>query len=306
MPMNIYIFDTTTFPVHLTLAVTMDEKGGISGQLDVLQYVADEYVPSTLGLSSIDVAWHLRPGKPSPSSAMSPIEVQFSRNESYAALDSLFSILNCKWVNKREIINHLESNKLLQQFIAARCGLSIPATIVTNDPRQLNDFTNKKSKLLLKTLGYTHLDKDDTNHFIYSQVFTAEELKAENCSIQNCPVFAQHYIEKKYEYRVMAIGSKVLSCQIDSQASEKTKIDWRHYDFDNVTHIEKELPYDIEKKILCFMKAIDLSYGAIDLIETPEGEFVFLEINPSGQWEWIHKLTNLPIPQAVATMLHEM
>lgn len=47
----------------------------------------------------------------------------------------------------------------------------------------------------------------------------------------------------------------------------------------------------------------DERISAIDLIETPQGEFVFLEVNPSGQWGWIADLAGLPIPEAVADML---
>ena len=54
------------------------------------------------------------------------------------------------------------------------------------------------------------------------------------------------------------------------------------------------------------MEGVDLRYGAIDLIETPDGEFVFLEVNPSGQWGWIADLGGLPIPEAVADMLETM
>ena len=54
------------------------------------------------------------------------------------------------------------------------------------------------------------------------------------------------------------------------------------------------------------MDAIGLKYGAIDLIETPNGDFVFLEVNPSGQWGWISDLAGLPIPEAVADMLEAL
>jgi glutathione synthase/RimK-type ligase-like ATP-grasp enzyme len=104
----------------------------------------------------------------------------------------------------------------------------------------------------------------------------------------------------------MVIGSRVLSCKIDSQASEATKIDWRHYDFVNVKHTAVNLPDDIQQKLLRFMQAVGLRYGAIDMVETPKGDFVFLEINPSGQWGWIADIAGLPISEAVAEMLDSL
>ncbi len=47
------------------------------------------------------------------------------------------------------------------------------------------------------------------------------------------------------------------------------------------------------------MKALKINFGAIDMILTPEGEYVFLEVNPNGQWGWIEKLTGMPISQVI-------
>lgn len=104
----------------------------------------------------------------------------------------------------------------------------------------------------------------------------------------------------------MVIGSQVLACRIDSQASEKTKIDWRHYDFDLVEHVNVQLPMEIKIRLLNFMKDVGLRYGAIDMIERPDGNFVFLEVNPSGQWGWITNIAKVPVVEAVVSMLKEI
>src|SRR4029453_19406378 len=46
-----------------------------------------------------------------------------------------------------------------------------------------------------------------------------------------------------------------------------------------------------------------LRFGAIDLIETPEGEHVFLENNPNGQWYWVEMMTGQPMARAMADLL---
>src|SRR6266851_4864116 len=43
--------------------------------------------------------------------------------------------------------------------------------------------------------------------------------------------------------------------------------------------------------------------GALDFLVTPEGKWVFLEINPNGQWAWIEEETGLPIAAAIADAL---
>ena len=46
-----------------------------------------------------------------------------------------------------------------------------------------------------------------------------------------------------------------------------------------------------------------LNYGAFDLILTPNGRYIFLEINPVGEFYWLEKHAGLPISQAIADIL---
>lgn len=51
------------------------------------------------------------------------------------------------------------------------------------------------------------------------------------------------------------------------------------------------------------MQLMCLRFAAIDMIVTPEGDHVFLEANPNGQWAWIEDETGLPIAAAMADAL---
>jgi glutathione synthase/RimK-type ligase-like ATP-grasp enzyme len=51
------------------------------------------------------------------------------------------------------------------------------------------------------------------------------------------------------------------------------------------------------------MQALGLSFGAVDFIRTPEGEHVFLEVNPSGEWGMLQRDLGLPIAEAIADIL---
>jgi hypothetical protein len=48
-----------------------------------------------------------------------------------------------------------------------------------------------------------------------------------------------------------------------------------------------------------------LTYAALDFVVTPEGEHVFLEINPAGQWGWIERALGMPITDAILDSLRE-
>jgi D-alanine-D-alanine ligase-like ATP-grasp enzyme len=53
------------------------------------------------------------------------------------------------------------------------------------------------------------------------------------------------------------------------------------------------------------LRRLDLQFGAIDLVLTEQNEYVFLEINPSGQFAWIEDLTKLPLMATLADLLVE-
>ena len=54
-----------------------------------------------------------------------------------------------------------------------------------------------------------------------------------------------------------------------------------------------------------FTQALGLTFGAIDLILTPQGDHIFLEINPAGQWAWLQDSTGDPIAKTIAMWLQE-
>ena len=125
-------------------------------------------------------------------------------------------------------------------------------------------------------------------------------------AIRYAPVIFQEAVAKKIELRVTVVGGKVMAAAIHSQQDSRRAGDWRHYpELDTARHYSVwQLPAEIEQRCLDVTAALGLCYGAIDLILTPEGEYVFLEINPHGQWEFIETATGLPISDAIADLLH--
>jgi hypothetical protein len=59
----------------------------------------------------------------------------------------------------------------------------------------------------------------------------------------------------------------------------------------------------VERACLAIVKQLGLHFGAIDLLETPDGDYVFLENNPNGQWYWIEMITGQPMARAMADLL---
>ena len=58
------------------------------------------------------------------------------------------------------------------------------------------------------------------------------------------------------------------------------------------------------RSLRALVRALGLVYGAADLIRTPDGEHVFLELNPGGEWGMLELALELPIAAALARSLH--
>ncbi len=112
----------------------------------------------------------------------------------------------------------------------------------------------------------------------------------------------QHYVAKDYELRITVIGERIFAGRINSQKHAESSVDWRHRPFD----MEPEphaLPAEIGESILAFLHAFGLVYGAFDFVVMPDGRYVFLEINPGGQYMWVESVTGMPITEALADAL---
>jgi hypothetical protein len=49
---------------------------------------------------------------------------------------------------------------------------------------------------------------------------------------------------------------------------------------------------------------VGLLYGAFDFLRTPEGELVFLEINPTGEWAWLEDRLRFPMRDAFIQLFY--
>lgn len=108
-------------------------------------------------------------------------------------------------------------------------------------------------------------------------------------------------VEKKYEIRSFFIDNKFYSMAIFSQTDEQTKIDFRKYS--NNRNEPYKLPFDIENKLKSLFKKLDLNTGSIDLIVDKNDNYIFLEINPVGQYGMTSFPCNYNLEETIANYL---
>ena len=91
---------------------------------------------------------------------------------------------------------------------------------------------------------------------------------------------------------------------IFSQEDEQTKVDFRNYNKSKPNRcVPYKLPDYIMKKLDLFMQRMNLDTGSIDMIYTTNKEYVFLEVNPVGQYDMVSVPCNYNLHQKIAKYL---
>lgn len=227
---------------------------------------------------------------------------QYIKEQHLALLDNAFSFSQVYWIN-RQLALRSARPKMLQLFRAKEVGLNIPRTLCSDSPKSVRKFVSTCNNTITKVVTPgTPLTADVSNQYmIYTQRFPTDVISDE--SISAAPAIYQEEIEKEYEARAIIINNKILTCRIDSQASSKTALDWRHYDFGNVAHSPIELPADISERLIKLTKGFGLVFSAVDLCFSKKGDWIFFELNANGQWAWLEEMAGLPIGMTLAAEL---
>lgn len=206
--------------------------------------------------------------------------------------------------------NRVCDSKALQHRVAGERGLRVPETYIGSDPDRAGRFARRlwdgNRRCCTKNIESTHAEIGGVKHARLTRLFLPENM-GELSGLPACPMFFQEHVEKRFEYRVTVVGQEVYACRIDSQAAGgNTAIDWRHYDLPVTPHHSAILDPQLRQRLIGLVSDLGLTFGAVDLVENPDGEFFFLEINSMGQWLWIEDLTELPITAAVARHLADL
>ncbi len=274
--------------------------------------------------------WMRRISGPALPQNLQPGDRSFVRGEVAAFLEGGLANSDARWINDRRSERDA-SNKLRQLVAAKKIGFAIPETIVSNDADAIRDFVERNpGPVLFKPVsGYSPIGADFTDEaqarfsqwgqvainvepprndveIVFAQLLDPEKMKRLD-SRQLCPAIFQKYVAKAYDIRVTVVGREIWACRIHSQLSDDTKIDFRKMtlagNIDEIKHEIFDLTAELEAKILNYMDFFGLEFGCLDFVERPDGEFVFLEINPAGQWMWIEQITGAPISERLATRL---
>ncbi|GIH27748.1 hypothetical protein Aph01nite_60580 [Acrocarpospora phusangensis] len=291
-------FDPARYPADADLSVRIDASGRVSGLL--------RDGDREIMLDSIGAVWLRRPGALRVAGALAGTDAADAvEREAVAFLADLWESLDVPFVPASPATVARASHKLRQLALAGDLGFEVPRTLVTNDPDAFLDLYD-----------------DTSGHMITKRAVPSQRLRTVNGletarhtiavrprdlvdveSVRLGPILAQPTIGKQVELRVTVVGDEVFCGAIHSQETHHTRQDFRRYDEAHTRITQHPLPAAVRDLCVAITQALGLRYSAIDLIVTPDGRIVFLEINPNGQYLWIEQETGFPISRALAELL---
>jgi glutathione synthase/RimK-type ligase-like ATP-grasp enzyme len=228
-----------------------------------------------------------------PPQVKDPGHQRFALSEATTAFQGLYQSLEVTWINqpgRDSAANH----KPWQLTVAQRIGLTIPDTLMTSDPDAAREFWQRHSGAVIykQFIALPDLWRETR------RLRPNEEEFVEHIRI--APVIFQRYVDAVADIRVIIIGDTIFAAAADVRGAD--------YPDDvrmnlNATYAPHQLPKSVRQHLFALMGAMGLTYGAADLRLTSEGEYVFLEINPAGQFLYIELATGQPIAAALAREL---
>ncbi|MEH2271383.1 MAG: MvdC family ATP-grasp ribosomal peptide maturase [Nostoc sp.] len=287
--------DTDKFPLEVQLTAQFDKSKS---------YHKLEYGTHSISTEQVQAVWMRRIWEPELSKELAPKYREACIRESQATLDAFWdSLKGARWVDDLERINAAH-NKLRQLRVASEVGFVIPQTVITNKAESAREFFHQvNGKMVSKLLtALSRSMEANSSFFLYTSAVKEEDLQDAE-SLRYCPMVFQEQIPKQSELRVVYVNGNVFVGALDASVYTASKVDWRQPGVETGSWLHHQLPDEVVHRLQAFMGKFGLLFGALDFILTPSGEYVFLEVNPIGEWGMLEKDLDLPIASAIADAL---
>jgi MvdD-like protein with pre-ATP grasp domain/ribosomal protein S6-L-glutamate ligase RimK-like protein len=245
--------------------------------------------------------WYRRMRISNAPEGMDPGIYEYCLRENRAALLGSIMTSAPRWMSEPAAVWRAE-HKPYQLALAEQAGLRIPKTVITNQPSEVDRAFKTFGSLVVKPVRSGHVVHAGEERAIFTSRVLEEHLSAVD-DAKWCPAIYQELIPKRFDIRVTIVGNTVFTAAIDSQSDPDARVDWRQTSNPQLPHRRMSLPDDLQRRLLGLMRQMDLQFAGIDLVLTPEGEYVFLEVNPSGQWLWLDDMLGFGISDAVTQWL---
>jgi len=246
----------------------------------------------TVKLADVNALWYRRTNMPQQGIGISdPDQRNFvERSNAAALLGILETSFAGTWISEPAASKRAE-NKLVQLRAAIRAGLSVPRTLVSQDPEAIRRFYRERGDgaVVMKALTF-----DKRQPLLTLQV--EEHHVEEDAAIRLCPTMFQELIPGDRHLRVLCAGEDVHAITVATE-----QLDWRpHLDL-NAHPVE--IDATTARRMQRVLEILNLRMGVFDLKLAGDVP-VFLEINPQGQFLFMDGMADIDTASAFATFLH--
>ncbi|MGH3697156.1 MAG: MvdC/MvdD family ATP grasp protein [Pseudonocardiaceae bacterium] len=250
-----------------------------------------------VSLSEVRTVYYRRPGRFEFDTSISLAEIPWCEGQARFGFWGVLESLSATWINPPSSVHQAEY-KPRQLAHAAAAGLTVPPTLVTNDPQAVADFAARQPHGIITKPLYARMPRTGDGR-LSGVVYTSDVPpdRYRDSSIATTAHLFQAKLAKTADLRVTVIGESVFATHIANPG----ELDWRR-SHHNVTYRPYELPDTVLAGVHRLMRSLGLIFGALDFVLT-NGDHHFIEINPNGQWGWIEQQTGQPISHALAATL---
>lgn len=248
-----------------------------------------------LSFDDVSSVWWRRPSSPRIAEEVADDRArQFCIRESEMLLRGALDASNVPVINDPAAQTRA-ARKPLQLAVARSLGLTVPQTVMSNDPGEIRSLWERTAgNCVYKTFTAPVGRMAETRRLSHDMLADLERLR-------HAPIIAQELIDGR-DLRATIIGDQVFT------AVACARLPARHLDgrLDlTTTWYPHDLPDEIRRGLVLLVRKLGLDYGCIDLRLRPDDRYVFLEINPAGQFLFIEIDTGQPLIQSLVELLLE-
>lgn len=252
----------------------------------------------TLDLNEVSAVWYRRAIHPSSVAGLSHGERVFVAGELRHLAMGLVLNPDITWVNPIDKVSVAE-HKLYQLQIARQVGFRVPRTFVSRSAPELRRFADENEHgTICKPIFHGMFVDETAAYSVYTRRVTPDSFDVD--CVKSCPVLLQEEIARSADVRATFIGSR---CFIADIKGDPPLVDWRDSNA-TVSYTASSLSDDVQRMCRTMLDKLGLVYGAFDFVRTPEGELVFLEVNPTGEWAWLENRLGFPMRDAFIQLFY--
>ncbi len=197
-------------------------------------------------------------------------------------------------------------NKLCVLEKAKQRNIQVPYSCIVTQKKQMESLLEeRKTPFITKAIDELFMSNKIAKgkHYIsYTTEINSETLAPLPDFF--APSLLQEKIDKVFELRIFFLEDIFYPMAIFSQNDKQTQVDFRKYNYKQPNRsVPYMLPKAIENNLRLLMNDLSLNTGSIDMIYTNKKEYVFLEVNPVGQFGMTSYPCNYYLEKKIATYL---